>query len=497
MEYNLLSQINPSRHNWCIRVRVARMWMVSGTSKGRSFSGMELVLVDEEGIGITASIGQKDMNKFAKLLVEGRSYMIKNFQVSWQVRKFNAVPNKQSIFLTSAVEELSADLATDMPHYFFNFVDFEDLDHKGRKGDGLVDVIGQLTTIHLVVRSVEIRDLSDRVLPVTLWGEHATSFEDEFLIETIGNDEPVVIIFAGMQVKTFFGATTCASGSATKWYINIDTPEVNAFRASLEGRGSEVVLLPGDGGAAAGAIDDATSNRKSISELLSLDPHDNNDVRFTCDAKIKEIDVTNGWWYKGCSKCKGGLKPTFEGFECTNCDEMKPVVIPSYNLNVVIEDNTGRAKIFLFGGVAEQVVRRTAAGLVEESSSNQILLPASLRSLVGRRYVFQVVISEQTFRTGQLCFQARRVFVAPTVAGEQSRCASGDVRGPPGGSSAAGSSGKKTEDGPTITEVVLDPEVCCGTIRIYYYSTVPTSLRGKRSRSARKELFTSKKEKAR
>ena len=91
-------------------------------------------------IGITASIGQKDMNKFAKLLVEGRSYMIKKFQVSRQVRKFNAVPNKQSIFFTSwtAVDELSADLATNLPHYFFNFVDFEDLDHKGRKGDGLV-----------------------------------------------------------------------------------------------------------------------------------------------------------------------------------------------------------------------------------------------------------------------------------------------------------------------------------------------------------------------
>jgi len=40
--------IESSRHNWCIRVRVARMWTVSGTSKGRSFSGMELVLVDEE-----------------------------------------------------------------------------------------------------------------------------------------------------------------------------------------------------------------------------------------------------------------------------------------------------------------------------------------------------------------------------------------------------------------------------------------------------------------
>ena len=69
----------------------------------------------------------------------------------------------------------------------------------------------------------------------------------------------------------------------------------------------------------------------------------------------------------------------------------------SYKLNLVIEDATGRTKIFLFGGVAEQVVRRTAAELVEESSSNQILLPAALRALVGRSYVFQVIISDQTF----------------------------------------------------------------------------------------------------
>jgi cytoskeletal protein RodZ len=86
---------------------------------------------------------------------------------------------------------------------------------------------------------------------------------------------------------------------------------------------------------------------------------------------------------------------------------------------VVIDDGTGRVKIFLFGGVAEQVVRRTAADLVEESSSNQILLPASLRSLVGRSYVFQVVVSEQTFRTGQLTFLARRVFASPADADGQ------------------------------------------------------------------------------
>jgi hypothetical protein len=81
-----------------------------------------------------------------------------------------------------------------------------------------------------------------------------------------------------------------------------------------------------------------------------------------------------------------------------------------------IEDATGCVKIFTFGGVAEQIERRTTTELVQGSSTNQILLPAALHALVGRSYVFQIVISGHTFRTGQLCFQARRVFAAPTIA---------------------------------------------------------------------------------
>ncbi|CAD6242554.1 unnamed protein product [Miscanthus lutarioriparius] len=260
-----------------------------------------------------------------------------------------------TIFFTpwTIIEEIPPELSASLPLYVFNFVDFGDLDDKARHGDGLIDVIGQLTVVHPMVhssslngpsvrREVELRDLDDRVLSMTLWGEHATSFEDQFLIETIGNDEVVVIIFAGVQARLFLGSASCRSHAATKWYINIDIPEVNAFRASLQGRGSEVQLLPGGADAAAGGCDEENANRKTVSELLSLNPHEDNDVRFTCHASIREIDVTNGWWYKGCSVCKKGLKATLQG----------------YKLNVVIEDATGRGKIFMFGGVAEQVAER-------------------------------------------------------------------------------------------------------------------------------------------
>ena len=44
----MVSQINPSRHNWTIKVRVARMWKVSWNPKATGVTGMELLLVDEE-----------------------------------------------------------------------------------------------------------------------------------------------------------------------------------------------------------------------------------------------------------------------------------------------------------------------------------------------------------------------------------------------------------------------------------------------------------------
>jgi hypothetical protein len=48
------------------------------------------------------------------------------------------------------------------------------------------------------------------------------------------------------------------------------------FVLSLQGRGSEVVFLPGDDDAEADAVDEAGTNRKTVAELLALDPHDSN-----------------------------------------------------------------------------------------------------------------------------------------------------------------------------------------------------------------------------
>ncbi|KAJ1259261.1 hypothetical protein BS78_10G140800 [Paspalum vaginatum] len=407
MAYSLLSDLNPTRYNWCIKVRVVRMWHISGVSRGKNFASTELVLADE-GVGITACIGQKNMDKFSDSIIEGRSYYIRNFQVSKQERRFKAVPSTHTIFFNSwtTIEEIAAEESANLPLYIFNFVDFEDLDSKARNADGLVDIIGQLTVKHPVVHSSSL---------------NGPSVRRELELRDLS-------IHVGYCIKLYLQSFSACNIFCCLNCLNLVI--VSMFTSSLQGRGSEVQILPRDADAEAGGVNEEHANRKTVSELLALNPHDNNDVRFTCHATIREIDVTDGWWYRGCSNCKKVLKVTLQGgFECVNCVIDESVVIPCYKLNVDIEDTTGRAKIFIFGGVAEQVVRRTASELVEESSSNQILLPAALHALVGRSYVFQAVISEQTFRTRVLCFQARRVFMPPRV--EQSRASNVYLQGNP------------------------------------------------------------------
>jgi hypothetical protein len=48
MDYNMLLEINPMKYNWCVKVRATRVWQISGTSKGKEFSSMEIILIDEE-----------------------------------------------------------------------------------------------------------------------------------------------------------------------------------------------------------------------------------------------------------------------------------------------------------------------------------------------------------------------------------------------------------------------------------------------------------------
>ncbi|KAF0924676.1 hypothetical protein E2562_010268, partial [Oryza meyeriana var. granulata] len=116
------------------------------------------------GVGIIACVGENELWKFSMSIVEGHAYFLRNFRVSRQTRKFNAVPSTFTIFFTpwTIVEEMPTEIYGSLTHYIFNFVDFEDLEERAKHPNGLVDVIGQLTVVHPLIHSNILNGLSVR-----------------------------------------------------------------------------------------------------------------------------------------------------------------------------------------------------------------------------------------------------------------------------------------------------------------------------------------------
>jgi hypothetical protein len=85
-------------------------------------------------------VGENEIQKFSTSIVEGHAYFLRNFRVSRQTKKLNAVPSTYAIFFTpwTIVEEIPIEISSSLPLYIFNFVDFEDLDERARHPNGLV-----------------------------------------------------------------------------------------------------------------------------------------------------------------------------------------------------------------------------------------------------------------------------------------------------------------------------------------------------------------------
>lgn len=56
-------------------------------------------------------------------------------------------------------------------------------------------------------------------------------------------------------------------------------------------------------------------------------------IKYTCEAKLEDIDTTYGWWYKACYDCKAGVKDYDGTFWCTQCGKNDQSPVPWYVSN--------------------------------------------------------------------------------------------------------------------------------------------------------------------
>ncbi|KAB2595753.1 hypothetical protein D8674_031203 [Pyrus ussuriensis x Pyrus communis] len=163
--------------------------------------------------------------------------------------------------------------------------------------------------------------------------------------------------------------------------------DCNRFKHSR----SPLQILPTSAEMYTGRVVSATTESKTIDELLLLDPALHKNASFVCQATIVEFDLTKGWWYKSCPSCHKVVKKNSESFE--------------FKIDLIVEDSTNQHNFLMIGRHAEKILRVSCHTLViEDGHEDPFILPPALKNLVGVTKQFQLSFGNQNTDFGKTDF---------------------------------------------------------------------------------------------
>ncbi|KAK1378621.1 hypothetical protein POM88_025365 [Heracleum sosnowskyi] len=127
--YDKLKNLDESRSNWKIKVRVTRMWPSISYSQD-ILHGFNFILIDDENHHVHAFALPEDWNKFLTVILEGRLYEISDFYAKRAQGHLRSVSSEFKIYFTDStvVRPILID-DLQIPMHKFEFVDFNQI-HK-------------------------------------------------------------------------------------------------------------------------------------------------------------------------------------------------------------------------------------------------------------------------------------------------------------------------------------------------------------------------------
>ncbi|KAL2941604.1 Beta-galactosidase 9 [Bienertia sinuspersici] len=97
MSLAMISDITPLKESWKIKVRIIRLWYQPDYNNPNITGSIEMVLVDEKGEKIQASIKRTHIGRFENLVKEGCCRLISHFGVVNNIGKHRATNHSYKI----------------------------------------------------------------------------------------------------------------------------------------------------------------------------------------------------------------------------------------------------------------------------------------------------------------------------------------------------------------------------------------------------------------
>ncbi|KAJ4838732.1 hypothetical protein Tsubulata_042515, partial [Turnera subulata] len=156
------------------------------------------------------------------------------------------------------------------------------------------------------------------------------------------------------------------------------------------------------------------AEKKSIDELLSLNPLYHQDKQFHCEAKIVDIDLRMGWYYKACHTCYKQLDETSGAKICPKHGIIEGLPLPWYKMHLIVADEDEQTTFVLMGTAAERTLHVTCYNLVyEQEQKNPSVAPEIIANLIGKTKIFQIRFGQQKSTSSRFDFLISNVFDIP------------------------------------------------------------------------------------
>ncbi|KAL6584691.1 hypothetical protein OROMI_003980 [Orobanche minor] len=340
--YDKISSLNPIRDNWNVLTRVIRLWSTRG---GGQITGIDFILMDDQGSRIQATVRKHLAPKYEKLIREGAVYAIRNFTLANNTGGFRVANHEYKITIQG---ETIALLQSDslVPPTIWDFVKYDDVLSGALDESLLVDVIGMLSRVGEQRNFGGGKKMKQIVLDnfgveltCSFWGHYIDEI-DQFLTAN-GPTNAIVVIMCG-KIKEFQGRRTIQNGlHCCKILFN------PTFPIALEFKNKMLLSIP-NSQQGVGRIVDASQvsleddflnfhERKTLAELK--DPAIDADKCYIVEATIKYLLDPQGWWYNVCS-CNKPVQPDSVSYYCGPCDCRVVNVQTRYRIRIKVIDET-------------------------------------------------------------------------------------------------------------------------------------------------------------
>lgn len=291
-------------------VRVVRLWFEPDNYANQKFFAMEMVLMDEKGDKIQATVRKNLMTRFENKIREGTVYNIRSFGVAANSGAFRTTKHQFKLNLQNGtvVREVGTGLITVSPYSFVSFPEIVGNIDK----DYLIDVVGILSGVgrerayerNRVTTKFKVIELESNGmrLECTLFGPYVDDL-DAYLQS--GYTKNVVVLAQYLKVKMFNGKVQLQNAmNCTELLFNPDIPKVIDFVKNANNIGSPTQPLSYMKDASEMTLEEEflnLSQRKTIEELKDC----RNDMVCVVLGTIKHVVGGNDFWYAACVCNKG------------------------------------------------------------------------------------------------------------------------------------------------------------------------------------------------